>query len=454
MDRMLPYDHFMILFETEKSPMNIGALLLFDVPEKDKSSFAARVRAHLEKHVPRSVLARRLIASPEHYDTDSWFRLRSSEAMRQIQTLAFSQPLSNEALRAFVTERAMQHLDLGKAPFEMDIIGDLEGAQGAIYFKSHHSVMDGVGFVSMISQLSDSGVADLAGTAAEENESPPDPDAWMALAREKFEREEMIRAQAAERKANAEKLLSAFLSDPRNQRLPAPDMAFGAEFSKLREYRTISFPFDRFRAVAKRCGVSINDVFLTIAAGAMRDYLAERGQLPQQPLISHSVRSIRREEHGAYNNWVLSLYPELATDEPDVMKRLHRIRSSMNVEKNRSTIEEDFLDLVDWPYGARDRRAACSDINQIEAAIGPANVVLSNVPGPSERLTFAGFPLAANYPVPIVGPSRFLNITSRRNADALDMGVMTDAAKIKDADAFAACLWRAFDDIERVSEDA
>jgi hypothetical protein len=62
-------------------------------------------------------------------------------------------------------------------------------------------------------------------------------------------------------------------------------------------------------------------------------------------------------------------------------------------------------------------------------------------------LTFAGFPLAANYPVPIVGPGRFLNITSRRNADALDMGVMVDAEKVPDADAFLAALKAAFEDL-------
>src|SRR5690606_9581838 len=137
----------------------------------------------------------------------------------------------------------------------------------------------------------------------------------------------------------------------------------------------------------------------------LRAYLDRRGQLPAGPLISHSVRSIRRPEHGHYNNWVLSIYPELATDEADPVRRLERIRRSMNVEKQRSTIEEDLLDVWDWPYGARARRSACADITQIEAAIGPANVVLSNVPGPAERLTFAGFPLAANYPVPIVGPA-------------------------------------------------
>ena len=447
MERMRPYDHFMILFETDKSPMNIGGLLVFDVPENRKTEFAENLRAHLEAHVPRTVLARRLLASPEHYDTDAWFRMRREGALQQIRSPVFPAELSDEELRDYVTGRGMQPLDLSRAPFEIDILSQISGPRCALYMKSHHCVADGVGFVSMVQMLSDQGVADLAGEVADIDEEPPAPEAWTAMARDNFERQEPLRRDAAAKKAAAQERLTDFLADPAHQRRPAPQMAFGSEFSRERAYRTVSFSLDAVRATAKALGGSINDVFLAIASGALRAYLANRGELPATPLISHSVRSIRREEHGPYNNWVLSIYPELATDEPDPVKRLHRIRDSMNVEKQRSVIEEDMLDVWDWPYGARDRRVACSNVAQVEAAIGPASVVLSNVPGPAERLTFAGFPLAANYPVPIVGPGRFLNITSRRNADALDMGVMVDAEKVPDADAFLAALKAAFEDL-------
>jgi diacylglycerol O-acyltransferase len=447
MERMRPYDHFMILFETDKSPMNIGGLLVFDVSEDRKTEFAENLRAHLEAHVPRTVLARRLLPSPEHYDTDAWFRMRREGALQQIRSPVFPAKLSDQALREYVTGRGMQPLDLSRAPFEIDILSQISGPRCALYMKSHHCVADGVGFVSLVQMLSDQGVANLEGEAADVDEEPPASEAWTAMARENFEQQEPLRRDAAEKKAAAQERLTDFLADPAHQRVPAPQMAFGSEFSRERSYRTVSFSLDAVRATAKSLGGSINDVFLATASGALRAYLAKRGELPATPLISHSVRSIRREEHGLFNNWVLSIYPELATDEPDPVKRLHRIRDSMNIEKQRSVIEEDMLDVWDWPYGARDRRVACSNVAQIEAAIGPASVVLSNVPGPAERLTFAGFPLAANYPVPIVGPGRFLNITSRRNADALDMGVMVDAEKIRDADAFLAELKAAFEDL-------
>ena len=181
-------------------------------------------------------------------------------------------------------------------------------------------------------------------------------------------------------------------------------------------------------------------MFLAVAAGALRHYLAERGQLPDTPLISHSVRSTRRPEDGMTGNRVASIYPELATDAADRLERLERIKRSMAREKERSAIEEPLLDPPDGPFGTRDREAAFADPAVLHAALGSANVVLSNVPGPPELLSFGGFTLVGNYPVPIVGPARFLNITTRRNGDALQMGVMVDAAKITEIDALVAAL--------------
>ncbi|MDB5447061.1 MAG: hypothetical protein JWQ97_2378 [Phenylobacterium sp.] len=452
MQRMTPTDHYTSLFETATSPMNIGALLIFDVPEGEKAGFAGRMRAHLERHVPRTVLARRLVASPGHYDADAWFALAASAALKQIDTPVFLEDLPEAGLRRYVTARGMRHLDLARAPFEIDILSRVSGPRCALYVKVHHGLMDGVGFQSLLRSLSDLGSADLVGEAAAVDEEVPAPDHWTALARDKFEQEEADKAAEAARKAAAQTRLADFIAAPEHQRRSAPEMAFGSEFSDQRHYRTLSFDLAAFRSVAKAFGASMNDLFLATAAGALRSYLLQRGQLPAAPLVSHSVRSTRREEHGPYGNRVLSIYPELATDEPDPGKRLRRIRDSMALEKARSAIEEDLVDLWDWPFGARDRRAACATMELLEAVLGSANVVLSNVPGAEERLTFAGYSLAANYPVPIVGPARFLNITSRRNADALDMGVMVDAAKIDDPDDLILHLVAAFRELAGIAD--
>ena len=93
-------------------------------------------------------------------------------------------------------------------------------------------------------------------------------------------------------------------------------------------------------------------------------------------------------------------------------------------ERRRTHLDEAMLDQPERPYGARDRRAKFAARATEGGVALPGNVSLSNVPGPSEVLSFAGYMLRANYPVPIIGNGRFLNITSRRNADRLDVGIM------------------------------
>jgi hypothetical protein len=78
----------------------------------------------------------------------------------------------------------------------------------------------------------------------------------------------------------------------------------------------------------------------------------------------------------------------------------------------------------------------------------PGNVTLSNVPGPSEMRSYAGFRQRHNYPVPIIGSGRFLNITSRRSGDNLDMGVIADAEKIVDVGRIATLFIAALDELE------
>ena len=78
----------------------------------------------------------------------------------------------------------------------------------------------------------------------------------------------------------------------------------------------------------------------------------------------------------------------------------------------------------------------------------PGNLTLSNVPGPAEPRSYAGFAQRHNYPVPIIGSGRFLNITSRRSGDNLDMGVIADAEKIVDVDRIATLFIAALDELE------
>lgn len=450
MQRLSPYDHLVRMFETDTSPMNIAGLLVFDVPESEWPSFAGRVREVLEDRVPRTLLAQRQIEAPEDFDAPAWFRIDPATAISQIRTCQFAEPLDRQGLIDHVVRRSLEHIDITTAGFAIDIIGPVAGWGCAIYLKHHHSLADGIGFQRILAALTDEGAVGL-GPFLQGAEAVPSDEAWLAASRERFEREAPDRAAEAQRKAEAELDYATFLADPAHQRVAMPIPAFGSVTGPERAYRPVPVELERLKAVGRRIGASVNDVFMAVASGALRSYLLERDLLPDAPLIGQCVRSFRRPEHGDWGNRVNTMFPEIATDEADPLARLNRIRANMTIEKRRAEIEEHFVAEFDTLYGARDRKAALSDIAGKQATIGLSNVVLSNVPGPAQPPHLAGYRLIGNFPVPILGPGLFLNITLRRNGPSLDMGVMADPGKITDIDAFAAAIENALLELEAAS---
>ena len=448
MQRLTPYDHLVRMFETDTSPMNIAGLLVFDVPEGEGAGFAARVRGVLEDRVPRTLLAQRQIEAPDDFDAPAWFGIDPSAAIAQIRTCEFVEPLDRQGVIDHVVRRSLEHIDIAKAAFAIDIIGPVVGWGCAIYLKHHHSLTDGIGFQKVLAALTDEGAIGL-GPLPQGAEEVPSDEAWRAASRDRFEHEASDREVEAQRKAAAQQAYVEFLADPAHQRAELPVPAFGSVTGPDRAYRPVSVELERLRAIGRRLGGSVNDIFIAVVAGALRTYLLERDLLPERPLIAQCVRSFRRPEHGDWGNRVNTMFPEIATDEADPRARLARIRANMTIEKRRAEIEEHFIDQFDAPYGARDRKAALSDIAGKQAAIGQSNIVLSNVPGPAEPPHLAGYRLIGNFPLPILGPGLFLNITLRRNGSSLDMGVMTDPAKITDIDALTVAIERALYELEK-----
>lgn len=423
--RMRPDDHFMVLSETDASPMHVGALILLAVPQAEKTLLTARLRAHFAERLPATPLQARLVQAPEGYDSDVWQDLGPLDMNAYVVEEGDATP-DLTALHTVIARINMVRLDLSAAPFKVHVFPHLPGDMAAIYLKQHHSVADGIGFQEVLRLLSDE-AASAAQRAADA--VLPTPELWRKLAEDRFAAEEEARtAQGIARKA-ALAALEAF----KGQRAETPLLKMSGPTSARRSYATISVPLDPFKASAKALGGTVNDLFLACASSALRAYLLEIGDLPDAPLVINSSRSYRRAEHGSFGNRIAAIHPHLATNIADPLKRLRAIQASMAAELARTGHDEALLDALEKPFGARDRRAMFAERTAGGGRVLPGNLSLSNVPGPAGNRSFAGYAQLHNYPVPIIGSGRFLNITSRRSGPNLDMGVITDAEKIADA---------------------
>lgn len=438
--RVRPDDHFLVVAETDASPMHVGTLLFLDAPEGARTGLAATMRRHLAERLPATPLLCRLVAAPDGYDADVWADVATCDLAYHVSQVACDGG-DAAVIRDFVARASMDRLDLSRPPFRVYVLDGLADGRSAFYLQMHHAVADGIGFQTVLALLSDA----QAPVAPRANDAAlPDADTWRAMAEARFATQAEAAALRRERRRAAKAGLAALQADG-NVRAPTPDFALSAPTTPHRSYATVSLPLDRIKALAKRAEGTVNDLFLALAATALRSHLNATGALPATPLVANSARSYRRAEHGAFGNRIVAIHPHLATHIADPVARLRAIQREMARERERSGFDEAMLDAPEQPYGARDRRARFAERLADGARLIPGNVTLSNVPGPAETLSYAGFPVLANYPVPILGSGRFLNITSRRNADRLDIGIMCDAAKIPDAAAMAEALVDAVD---------
>lgn len=432
MQRLRPDDHYMVLTETDASPMHIGALQYFDASESEIDTFAERITAHLVARLPATPLLRTLRRSPLRYDSDAWFAATFDPAVHIRRQPPGGPSLIEAELLAFVARWSVERIDLARPPFAVQLFDRLADGRCAMLIKVHHALADGIGFQSILEQLADD--APVPAKRPHVERPPPAP-LWLAKAWWRFRRERARREQGKRSRAKALAAIKRLQADPATRRSKTPSFALSGPTSPDRRYATLSLSFAALKATAGSLDATINDIFLAVAATAVRDHLLSTGELPDAPLVASGARSYRRPEHGPLGNRIVALNPSLATDVADPIARLRAIQASMANERLRTPHDEAMLDHPETPFGARDRRRKYTALTQGGGAISPGNLTLSNVPGPAERPTIAGFRQVSNYPVPLLASGRFFNITMRRGGDWLDLGIMADAAKIADLSA-------------------
>ena len=131
----------------------------------------------------------------------------------------------------------------------------------------------------------------------------------------------------------------------------------------------------------------VNDVFLTVGSGAVREFLLSIDALPPDPIVVNAARSYRRAEHGDLGNRIVSLHPHLATDLADPVERFHAIQASMAAEVERSRLQEPLMDQPAAPFGARKLRAQMAARVEGGGAVLPATCRSRTCPGPTHRGT-------------------------------------------------------------------
>jgi WS/DGAT/MGAT family acyltransferase len=165
-----------------------------------------------------------------------------------------------------------------------------------------------------------------------------------------------------------------------------------------------------------------------MCGGALRTYLLDLDALPLEPLIAAVPVSVRSSQ-GSGGNAVSALLCNLATDDADADRRLAAIASSMRRGKEALS---GLSPLSSFAVGGLAmHELLLAQIPGYAALVPPAfNVVISNVPGPTETMYLNGARLDGIYPTSIVMDGQALNITVTNHAGYLDFGLIGDRKRV------------------------
>jgi WS/DGAT/MGAT family acyltransferase len=316
-------------------------------------------------------------------------------------------------------------MDFNRPLWEYHIIEGLERNRFAIYFKMHHSLVDGVAGVRMLQRSMSTRQDDVdtpaLWSAHGGNEGPPPTEAacqWSVF----DSLGGALRSMTQVSKALLDMAQAAY--DPTHPaKLPfqAPVSILNHRIHSQRRFATQTYKFARIRRLAKKADCTINDIVLALCSGALRRFLKDLGALPGRSLTAGIPVSLHTSDEQDSGPAISFIIADLATNVADPERRLAVIAASTRRAKAlmrgmpRDSIEK-FSAALMMPY-------TLQMLSGLDGRTRPVcNVTISNVPGPREHLYFRGARLEAMYPVSAVTHGQALNITCYSYADTLSFG--------------------------------
>jgi WS/DGAT/MGAT family acyltransferase len=466
MRQLTSLDAQFLALETPRQTGHVGGLAILDgstAPGGDVTF--ADIRALLAERLPLLPPMRwRLAEVPFGLDYPYWVDDAHFDLDFHVREIALPSPGDDRQLAEQVARIMSRPLDRAHPLWELYVIYGLGSGHLGMLTKIHHAVIDGMSGAEIMGLLLDLApegreLPDVAPSAGETSPgelellargivaAPLYP--WRVLrslphtlpnvgdARGVFGTIPGI--DAVGRIAGKVQEVVTGESAIEQGRLVAPRTSFDGRLSAHRRFTFGQLGLDDVKAVKNAHGCTVNDVVVSICAGAVRRWLIEHDELPDTPLVAQVPVSVRSEEEfGTYGNRILLMSAPLFTDVADPVERLVRTHDALDVMKRRhkalpASLLQDANHFIPPAVFSRAARLTFR-ISTGRAGRPNWNLVISNVPGPQFPLYCAGARLVAQYPVSVITDGMGLNITVMSYCGHLDFGIVADRYQMPDVD--------------------
>jgi diacylglycerol O-acyltransferase len=407
-------------------------------------------------------LQRRALPAPLHLNHPLWLTDRPVEPRHHVFAHDVPAPGGMAGLEALIGRVAGTPLDRTRPLWEVHVCQPFGDGRIAVITKMHHALADGVAANALLANIVDGAGADPRPARARprrELELEPTP-TWSEQVR--LALTDAIR-QIGQLPGLVSRTLRAVAAVLRHRRastvsvprplLDVPRTPFNGALTSRRNFATATLPIDRIKEVQRAHGVTMNDVVLAVVGGALRRYLASRGELPTRSLVAGVP--VATDVPGAGprlgGNRVSNIFTSLATDLDDPGERLTSISRTTGESKMiHETLGANML--VDWVQFAPPAplTAAMQLYSRSRAASyhpPPFNVVVSNVRGPADAVSISGAKLRDLFSVGPILEGIGLNVTAWSYVDRMNFSLLGCPDLVADLRPLVAELPRALEEL-------
>lgn len=396
-----------------------------------------------------------LVDIPFQFHHPMWRENCEVDLEYHIRPYRVDSPGGRRQLDEAVGKIASTPLDRSKPLWEMYFIEGLAGGRIAVLGKIHHALADGVASANLMAR----GMDLQPGPQSDRDSYATDPAPGRSeLVRSAF-RDHLRQigklpanwaytAKGLQRVRRSNRRLSPELTRP----FVPPPSFMNHRVDAVRKFATATLALADIKETSKHLGVTINDMVLSISAGALRQLLLRYDGRADHPLLASVPVSFDFSPDRISGNYFTGVMVAVPVHVEDPLQRVAETHdAATSAKESHHLIGPELASRWSAYFPPAPAQALFRWLATKDGQNKVLNLPISNVPGPREYGRVGGALVTEIYSVGPLTTGSGLNITVWSYVDQLNISVLSDGATLEDPHELTDAMIEAFVEIRRAA---